>query len=86
MDRTEKIDAIWSFATSPLFDESERVALRWAIAAGSSPNEVTREHYDDLHRFYDDDQQTPENVEIDPPSDADALGEAYGNEREGDAG
>lgn len=52
----EKIEAIWSFESSPHFDEAERVALRWAVAAGSSPNEVTREHYDDLHRFYDDDQ------------------------------
>jgi uncharacterized peroxidase-related enzyme len=52
----ERIEAVWNFETSPLFDEAERAALRWARAAGSSPNEVTPAHYDELHRFFDDDQ------------------------------
>jgi alkylhydroperoxidase family enzyme len=52
----EKIEAVWDFESSPLFSEAERAALRWGRAAGASPNEVTREHYDELHRFFDDDQ------------------------------
>jgi uncharacterized peroxidase-related enzyme len=52
----EKIEAVWTFETSPLFDDAERAALRWARAAGSSPNEVTRENYDELHLYFDDDQ------------------------------
>lgn len=36
----EKIRAIWSFESSPLFDERERAALRFGMAAGSVPNSV----------------------------------------------
>ncbi len=36
----EKIDAVWEYATSPLFTGAERVALDFALAAGSVPNAV----------------------------------------------
>ena len=52
----EKIEALWAFETSELFAESERVVFRWALAAGSVPNAVTREHYEALHLFYSDDE------------------------------
>lgn len=39
----EKLAAVWEFRTSPLFDERERVALEFAIAAASQPNDVTDE-------------------------------------------
>ena len=34
-----KFDAIWEFRTSPLYTEAERVALDFAIAAASQPND-----------------------------------------------
>jgi len=35
----EKLAAVWEFRTSPLFDEKERVALEFSIAAASQPND-----------------------------------------------
>jgi alkylhydroperoxidase family enzyme len=36
----DKLDAIWDYQTSPLYSEAERVALDYAMAAGSLPNAV----------------------------------------------
>lgn len=36
----EKVQAIWEYQTSPLYTEAERVALDYALAAGSVPNGV----------------------------------------------
>jgi uncharacterized peroxidase-related enzyme len=52
----EKISAIWDFDRSPLFDEAERAALRFARDASLVPNEVTPESFADLRRHWDDDQ------------------------------
>jgi alkylhydroperoxidase family enzyme len=41
--KDEKLAAVWEFRTSPLFDARERVALEFAIAAASQPNDVTDE-------------------------------------------
>jgi alkylhydroperoxidase family enzyme len=41
--KDEKLAAVWEFRTSPLFDNRERVALEFAIAAASQPNGVTDE-------------------------------------------
>lgn len=41
--RDEKLAAVWEFRTSPLFDNRERVALEFAIAAASQPNDVSDE-------------------------------------------
>ena len=38
-----KLAAVWEFRTSPQFDARERVALEFAIAAASQPNDVTDE-------------------------------------------
>ncbi|MBS1677746.1 MAG: carboxymuconolactone decarboxylase family protein [Actinobacteria bacterium] len=51
-----KIENVWDFEASDEFDESERVALRLAIAAGVTPNAVTAENFEELHRHFDDDQ------------------------------
>ncbi|MGH1464538.1 MAG: carboxymuconolactone decarboxylase family protein [Cognatishimia sp.] len=48
----EKIAAVWEFETSPLFEKSERAALRFALGAGSVPNGVTDEIIDDLKQYY----------------------------------
>jgi len=39
----EKLDAIWEYQSSDLYSEAERVALDYALAAGSVPNGVTAE-------------------------------------------
>ena len=39
----EKLDAIWEYRESPLYSEAERVALDYALAAGSVPNAVDAE-------------------------------------------
>lgn len=38
-----KLEAVWEYRTSPLFTEKERVALDFALAAASQPNDVTDE-------------------------------------------
>jgi len=50
----EKVAAIWEYQTSPHYSEAERVALDFALAAGSVPNAVDealfarmREHWND---------------------------------------
>ncbi|MGH8871699.1 MAG: carboxymuconolactone decarboxylase family protein [Acidimicrobiia bacterium] len=50
-----KLEAVWDFETSPLFDDAERAALRLALAAGVTPSAVTDEHFDDLRLHFDDD-------------------------------
>jgi len=39
----DKLDAIWEYRDSPLYSEAERVALDFALAAGSVPNDVNAE-------------------------------------------
>ncbi len=51
-----RVEALWTFETSPLFDEGERAALRLAAAAGAVPNAATDEHFDELRRYYSDEQ------------------------------
>lgn len=53
---TEKIESIWEFRTSPLFTAAERAALEVAAGAGQSPNAVTDEQFEELRRYYNDDQ------------------------------
>ncbi len=52
----EKISQIWDFERSPLYEESERAALRFARDASLLPNEVTPTHFQDLRRHWDDGQ------------------------------
>ena len=39
----EKLEAVWEYLESPLYSEAERVALDFALAAGSVPNAVDAE-------------------------------------------
>jgi len=39
----EKLDKIWEYQSSDLYSDAERVALDYALAAGSVPNGVTAE-------------------------------------------
>jgi uncharacterized peroxidase-related enzyme len=52
----EKITQIWDFERSPLYDDAERAALRFARDASLVPNEVTAAHFDNLRRYWDDGQ------------------------------
>lgn len=51
----EKILALSEYATSPLYDDAERVALEYADAITLSDLEVSDDLFARLRRFYDDD-------------------------------
>ncbi|MGB5291992.1 MAG: hypothetical protein WBN41_11145 [Lysobacterales bacterium] len=52
----EKLDAIWDYQTSQLYSEAERVALDFAMAAGSVPNAVDAELFARMRQHWDEDQ------------------------------
>jgi uncharacterized peroxidase-related enzyme len=49
-----RLDAVWAFRTSPLFNAAERAALEFAAAAASVPGAVTAETTAELKRHWDD--------------------------------
>ena len=50
----EKINNIWDYKTHAAFDEAERAALDFSIAASSIPNSVDDEISTNLRRYWDD--------------------------------
>lgn len=52
----QRVDAVWEFRTSPLFNEGEKVALDFAIAAASVPNGVTDDMFAALRRHWSETQ------------------------------
>ena len=50
-----KLDAIWEFETSPLFDNAERAAMRVAVGGSITPCAVTDENMTELRKHFDDD-------------------------------
>jgi len=52
----EKLDAIWEYHTSPLYSGAERVALDFALAAGSVPNAVDAELFARMREHWSEDQ------------------------------
>lgn len=52
----EKLAAIWDYRTSPLYSAAERVALDFALAAGSVPNAVDAALMSRLKRHWSDSQ------------------------------
>lgn len=48
----EKLQKVWEFQTSDLFSPMERAALHFALAAGSTPNQVTTDHHKSLDEFF----------------------------------
>ena len=52
----EKLDAIWDYQSSPLYTDSERVALDFALAAGSVPNAVDEDLMHRMKKHWSDDQ------------------------------
>lgn len=51
----EKIEALPDYSTSPLYTESERVALEYADHMTITGQEVSENLFERLRRFYDDD-------------------------------
>ena len=51
----EKILALEEYATSPLYDEKERVALEYADRMTITDRDVDEEFFARLRRFFDDD-------------------------------
>jgi len=52
----QKLDAIWEYRTSPLYNEAERVALDFALAAGSVPNAVDADLMGRMRQHWSEDQ------------------------------
>lgn len=50
--KDEKLAAVWENKTSPLFTDAERVAIEFAIAAASQPNDVTDELFDRMKQYW----------------------------------
>lgn len=53
---SERIEAIWDYERSPLFNESERAALNFAQLAGQAPSGVTDADMGKLKQYYDEPQ------------------------------
>ncbi len=52
----EKIKALWEFETHEAFDDNERAAMSFAIAASTVPNQVTEEHFEALRLHFNEEQ------------------------------
>lgn len=52
----EKLEAIWEYQTSELYTEGERVALDYALAAGSVPNAVDQPLMERMKQHWTEDQ------------------------------
>jgi len=52
----KKLESVWEFRTSPLFDEKERTALEFAIAAAAQPNDVTDELFGKMKQYWTESQ------------------------------
>lgn len=52
----DKVAAVWEYQTSPLYTEAERVALDYALAAGSVPNAVDEPLMERMKQHWSEDQ------------------------------
>jgi len=50
--KDEKLAAVWENKTSPLYTDAERIAIEFAIAAASQPNDVTDELFDRMKKYW----------------------------------
>lgn len=55
-DADKKLNVIWEFESSELFNDAERAALRFAREASLLPNGVTGTHFTELKSYYSDEQ------------------------------
>ena len=52
----KKLDAVWEYRSSPLYTDAERVALDFAIAAASQPNDVSDAMYTSMTQHWTEGQ------------------------------
>jgi AhpD family alkylhydroperoxidase len=52
----EKLADLWTFETSPHFDDAERAALRLALHAGQVPNATTEEDFAACRKHFSEEQ------------------------------
>ncbi len=52
----EKIENLWRYDTSELFDERERAVLAFAFASGQQPNAVEEQHFTAMRRYLSEEQ------------------------------
>ena len=52
----EKIEAVWEFQTSPLFNDAERAALNLAFKGAIVPNEINASDFEEAKKYFDDGQ------------------------------
>jgi uncharacterized peroxidase-related enzyme len=52
----EKLETVWNFEQEGGFDAAERAALRLARDAALVPNAVTPAHFEELHKYFSDDE------------------------------
>lgn len=52
----DKLEALWTFETSPLFSDGERAALRVAMTGGQCPSYATPEDMAELRRHFSEAQ------------------------------
>lgn len=50
----ERLDALWEYNTSPLFNDAEKCALDFAVAGASVPNAVTDELFAQMKQHWDE--------------------------------
>ncbi len=50
----EKLEHVWEYRTHPAFNEAERAALDFALAASTIPNSVEAGIAERLHQYWDD--------------------------------
>lgn len=50
----EQLDNVWEYKTHPAFNEAERAALDFALAASVIPNDVNATIQANLHKYWDD--------------------------------
>ncbi len=50
----EQLDNIWEYRTHPAFNNAERAALDFSLAASQVPNQVNQEIQYRLHQYWDD--------------------------------
>jgi uncharacterized peroxidase-related enzyme len=51
-----KLAAVWEYQSSPLYSAAERAALDFAFAASVVPNAVTDGEFDELRRYWSEEQ------------------------------
>jgi uncharacterized peroxidase-related enzyme len=51
-----RLEAVWEYATSPLFNEAERAALDFSVKAASVPNGVTDADIERMRQHWDEGQ------------------------------